>query len=111
MNREHNLRTALDRELQPVELRVTNESSQHNVPPGSETHFRVLIVSERFASQNRLARHRSVHRAVGDELAKGLHALAIDAWTPAEWAQREQPSQSPECRGGSAAEARRASSE
>ncbi len=104
MSREATLRSALEEHLDPIELRVTNESSQHNVPPNSETHFRVLVVSQRFESKNRLARHRAVHQAVGEELESGLHALAIDAWTPQEWEERAQPSQSPECRGGSAAE-------
>ena len=104
MTREQSLHEALTRDLDPVELRVTNESSQHNVPPNSETHFRVLVVSKQFEAKGRLARHRAIHRAVGREIEEGLHALAIDAWTPEEWAEREGPSQSPDCRGGSAAE-------
>lgn len=87
--------------LEPVELRVTNESSQHNVAPGSETHFRVLLVSSELDGMSRVARHRAIHRLLADELAGSVHALAIDAWTPAEWRERsERATVSPECRGG-----------
>ena len=35
--------------LAPLHLEVVNESSMHNVPRGSEAHFKVVVVSERFA--------------------------------------------------------------
>lgn len=34
--------------LKPIHLEVINESYMHNVPAGSETHFKVLVVSEQF---------------------------------------------------------------
>lgn len=34
--------------LAPTHLEIINESFMHNVPPGSETHFKVLVVSEAF---------------------------------------------------------------
>lgn len=34
--------------LQPVHLELLNESYMHNVPKGSETHFKVVIVSPEF---------------------------------------------------------------
>jgi BolA protein len=90
--------------LAPERLEVVNESHQHAVPRGSETHFRVLVVSPAFEGQSRLARHRRVHEALRHELASGVHALAIDAWTPAEWRARGAASVSPACLGGSKAD-------
>jgi BolA protein len=95
------LRQKLQVSLQPEHLEVLDESSNHNVPAGSETHFRVLVVTEQFVGTSRLARHRAIHRALQQDLAGGVHALAIDAWTPQEWAARSAPSTSPQCLGGS----------
>ena len=89
--------------IAPRHLAVVNESGMHNVPAGSETHFRVLVVSADFAGAPRLARHRRIHALLAEELAAGVHALAIDAWTPEEWQRAGAPSVSPACRGGDGA--------
>ena len=87
-------------------LEVVNESGGHNVPAGSETHFKVVLVSEAFAGQRLLARHRLVNQALAAELAGPVHALAIHTYTPEEWRRRfgEAPL-SPPCLGGKAREA------
>ena len=98
---EQTIQNRLEGEFAPDLLEVINESASHNVPAGSESHFRVVVVSEQFEGAGRLQRHRRVHRALADELAGPIHALAIDAWTPAEWTARsQQPGQSPDCLGG-----------
>lgn len=91
----------------PEHLEVVNESGGHNVPPGSETHFKVVLVSAGFAGMRLLARHRLVNETLADELAGGVHALAIHTYTADEWCDRfgEAPL-SPPCLGGKAAEAR-----
>lgn len=90
----------------PIELRVFNESYMHSVPPGSETHFKVVVVSDAFAGQSPVARHRAVNGALGDEIGTALHALSIEARTPAEWQRLEgRTTASPPCRGGSKADA------
>lgn len=45
---ENAIRDGLTDRLVPVHLQVVNESYMHNVPKGAETHFKVLVVSERF---------------------------------------------------------------
>ena len=96
------MRAKLEAATRPEVLEVLNESGMHNVPSDAETHFRVVVVSSRFEGATRLGRHRVVHRALEEELAGPIHALAIDALTPAEWQARdEQRSLSPDCRGGS----------
>jgi stress-induced morphogen len=88
----------------PSVLEVINESGNHSVPVGSETHFKVVIVSESFAGQTLVARHRSVNQALAQQLATGVHALSIQALTPAQWSERGGvvPA-SPPCLGGSKA--------
>ncbi len=54
---------------------------------GSETHFRVTVVSSRFAGLSRVDAQRLVHGALADELAGGLHALSLRTLTPEQWRQ------------------------
>lgn len=94
--------TKIMQALQPEFLRVVNESSGHNVPRGSETHFRVLVVSAAFEGVPLVGRHRLVNAALAQELQGGVHALAIDAVTPEQWRARGEASlsASPACQGG-----------
>ncbi len=88
--------------LSPSYLEVLNESNNHNVPPGSESHFKVTVVSDAFDGKMLIARHRVINRLLADELAGGIHALSIHSFTPTEWLERNQQSrQSPPCLGGS----------
>lgn len=84
--------------LHPQHLLVENESYKHSVPPNSETHFRVEIVSPEFDKVRAVKRHQMVYGLLQDELAGPVHALAIHAYAPDEW-QGEAPS-SPDCLGG-----------
>ena len=82
-------------------LDVVNESHMHNVPPGSESHFKVLLISDDFVGLRLLARHRKINEALKKELKGGIHALSIEAFTRQEWEQREhQAKDSPPCHGG-----------
>ena len=93
---EHKLTQA----LQPVYLEVLNESHAHNVSPGSESHFKVIIASARFTNTRLLVRHRLVNDALSEEIEK-IHALAVHALTPDEWFERAgQTLSSPQCLGG-----------
>lgn len=93
--------TALD----PLHLEVDNESGNHNVAPGSESHFKVTIVSTRFEGMRLLDRHRLINELLADELAGPVHALAIHAYTAANWESRfGKAPMSPPCLGGSEAD-------
>lgn len=95
------IETKLAAAFDPGHLQVVNESGNHNVPEGSETHFKVVIVSERFGGERLLARHRAVNAALAEELAGGVHALAMHTYTPAEWRKRfGNAPMSPPCMGG-----------
>lgn len=77
----------------------------HAVPPGAESHFRVVVVSDAFAGLSRVARHRRMNALAAEELASGLHALSLQAFTPEEWAAQAPVHASPPCLGGSKQEA------
>jgi BolA protein len=72
----------------PQSLRVEDESHQHQGHaghrPGGQTHYRVYIVAEAFRGKSRVDRHRMVNQTVAQELAAGVHALAIHASAPGE---------------------------
>ena len=74
--------------LEPVTLDLVDESSQHaghaGWKPGGGTHWRLTIVSPRFAGQPTLARHRMVYQALGELMQNPIHALAITARAPEE---------------------------
>ncbi len=91
------------REEMPVaHLELVNESDQHNVPENSETHFRLVAVSEAFAGMPRVRRHQRIYALLGDLMPQPVHALRIHAWTPEEWnARGGRVEASPACRGGS----------
>ena len=66
---EGRITSKLEAAFSPTHLEVLNESAAHNVPRGSETHFKVIVVSEGFAGVGPLDRHRLVNGALADELA------------------------------------------
>ncbi len=84
----------------PQYLSVENESNQHNVPPGSESHFKVTIVADAFLDKALVARHQSIYKVLGDIVRTHIHALALHVYTPAEWSARQASPDSPACLGG-----------
>lgn len=87
--------------LQPQFLEVVNESHQHNVPAGSESHFKVTIVSDAFQGKMLVARHRMVNQILADELAQSIHALVLHTMTMEEWFEKSGTrNDSPPCLGG-----------
>jgi BolA protein len=102
VTRQQSIQEKLTLALQPTHLDVENESRMHNVPAGSETHFKVVVVSDVFEGLGLVDRHRRVNVALADELKAGLHALTIRALTPAQWTAEGAPGfDSPPCLGGS----------
>ncbi|OLQ95839.1 transcriptional regulator BolA [Vibrio ponticus] len=97
---EETIKTKLHQQLTPTHLDVINESFMHNVAPGSESHFKVIVVSEQFEGLRLIARHRLVNQTLADELANHIHALAIHTYTPQEWSEVQQAPHSPMCLGG-----------
>ena len=74
--------------LEPVALELVDESAKHaghaGARPGGNTHWRLTIVSPRFAGHPTVARHRMVYQALGELMRDPIHALAITARAPEE---------------------------
>ena len=80
---------------------VINESNNHNVPPGSESHFKLVIVASDFDGKPLIARHRMINTLLAAELQNKIHALALHTYTPTEWQQSNANAPaSPPCHGG-----------
>jgi len=95
---EAKLHQAFDAQVMMIE----NESHKHNVPPNSETHFKVTLVSPAFVGQSKVKRHQAIYQVLAAELAAGVHALAMHPFTPEEWAAQNQSTpDSPNCLDGS----------
>ncbi|NQZ24067.1 MAG: BolA/IbaG family iron-sulfur metabolism protein [Colwellia sp.] len=86
----------------PIHLDVINESHQHNVAPGSESHFKVIIVSDEFVGERLIKRHRAINSLLSHELAEKIHALALHTYTEDEWNKyyADNTPLSPKCLGG-----------
>lgn len=84
----------------PLHCELVNESYMHSVPPGSESHFKLVLVSDQFDGVRPVARHQKVYGALG-ELMQQIHALALHTYTPDEWEQQHAAPASPNCLGGS----------
>ncbi len=86
----------------PEHLEVINESGMHSVPAGSETHFKLVIVTQKFEGKKLVERHRLVNQALVLELREKIHALSLQTLTPEEWEKKKgQIATSPPCLGGS----------
>lgn len=82
-------------------LTVENESHGHNVPAGSETHFKVVLVSKDFEGLNKVKQHQAVYKVLAEELAGPVHALALHTYDEGAWVQIGHAPDSPACMGGS----------
>ncbi|XP_003725927.1 bolA-like protein DDB_G0274169 [Strongylocentrotus purpuratus] len=103
---ESSIKDKLMQKFQPTHLEVINESSMHNVPRGSETHFKVVVVSEAFDKESLIKRHCLVNEVLKTELEGPVHALSIQAKTPSQWSSNATVTKSPPCLGGMAREQR-----
>ena len=101
MNMQQTITSKLEQALSPRHLEVIDESHMHNVAEGSESHFKVVIVSDDFRDKMLIARHRLVNKALEAELKGGIHALALHTMTMEEWFDKGKAAESPPCEGGS----------
>jgi len=102
MSMKERIERKLTQSLPVLHLEVVNESYMHSVPPGSESHFKVVLVSDAFEGKRKVGRHQQVYGILSDEMQSGIHALALHTYTQGEWAELngEAPA-SPNCMGGS----------
>ena len=79
--------------LEPVAVDLVDESELHHghagYQAGGGTHWRLSIVSPRFAGKSVVERHRMVYQALGELMNNPIHALAIAARSPEETKGRQ----------------------
>ena len=86
------IRRKLTAGFSPLALDVVDESHRHAGHAGArradgsqgETHFHVRIVSPAFEGISRVERQRRIYAALADEMKGPVHALSLNALTPAE---------------------------
>lgn len=91
------MHSLLQQQFEPVFMDLLDESVNHRVPEGAESHFKLTLVSALFKGLSRMARHRSVNLLLMPEMKTGLHALSLALYTPEEWAAQPKPHSTPPC--------------
>ncbi|MEZ5498548.1 MAG: BolA/IbaG family iron-sulfur metabolism protein [Steroidobacteraceae bacterium] len=71
-------------------IRQAMPGAEVEVRSEDQTHFAALVVAGEFKGKRPLARHQLVYAALGELVGREIHALSIDAFTPAEWAERRE---------------------
>lgn len=76
---------------------LLNESSGHALGR-TDSHFKLTLVSDKFANLNKVKRHQLIYKLLAEEMAV-IHALALHLYTPEEWAEVGEAPASPKCAG------------
>jgi BolA protein len=88
MNTKDRMHAKLKSALEPTGLEIADESHLHaghgGAREGGQTHYRIKVASARFAGKGRVERHRMVYALLADEIAGGVHALALQTLAPGE---------------------------
>ncbi|MDD7804744.1 MAG: BolA/IbaG family iron-sulfur metabolism protein [Endozoicomonas sp. (ex Botrylloides leachii)] len=90
MNINAHIHKKLSRVIRLSHIEVINESYLHNVPPGSESHLKVVLVSNDFAGKMPVKRHQLVYNFLAEELQNQIHALALHTYTEKEWKEKKK---------------------
>jgi BolA family transcriptional regulator, general stress-responsive regulator len=78
----------LREKLQPVLLRVEDDSAKHRGHAGAMQgggHYVVTVVAEVFEGLGLVAQHRLVNEALKELFGRDIHALALNTYSPAQW--------------------------
>jgi len=94
------IRDKILQSFNPFYYDVINESYKHNVSKDSESHFKIIIISEQFENMNLIQRHRLVNKLLQNELTYSIHALSIQTKTIKEWEKNSNIQSTPNCLGG-----------
>lgn len=100
MSKQLELTNRLTTEFNPKFILVENESHKHRSERGTESHFKIVLVSDKFDNLNKVARHRQIYQLLAEDLQNGIHALALHLYSLEEWlALGEIFPKSPSCTG------------
>jgi len=86
----------INNKLSPSVLNLINESFMHNVPPGSESHFKLIVVSDVFKDLTKVKRHQLIYRTL-NKIMDEIHALSIYAFDENEYNANPIVIDSPNC--------------
>lgn len=87
MSKQQELIDKLSAEFQPHFLIVENESHMHRSDRGINSHFKIVIASNKFEGISKVARHRQIYQLLEKDLQIDIHALALHTYTEEEWLQ------------------------
>lgn len=93
---EEKINNLLNLKFSPSLLNVVNESYMHNVPEGSESHFKLIIVSDNFKDMPTLKRHKIIYKEL-DNLMNLIHAVSIHPFDENEYKNNPMTLDSPDC--------------
>lgn len=110
MSRAAQIQSLLNQTFDPMHLEVKDVSHEHHTHSTEETHFTVIMVSEKFTHQSKVMRHKAVYQCLHTLMPvqnvttpnNSIHALALHLFTPSEWEKLpdNQDLNAPKCRGG-----------
>lgn len=72
--------------LTPILVHLEDDSHLHAGHAGASGggHYRLHIVAEAFSAMSAVTRHRTVYQLLSDLMQSEIHALSVQAQTPAE---------------------------
>ena len=89
MNRKIKIEKILKDNFDPYFFLVKDVSEEHrghgNFKENVESHFEIIIVSEKFENLNNVARHRIINNFLKEEYSSDLHSVTIKTYTPTEY--------------------------
>ena len=85
MKRKLKIEKIILENYEPYFLSVLDVSEQHrghqNFKEDVESHFEIIVVSEKFKNMNRIDRHRMVNKSLDEEFLTDLHSVIIKTYT------------------------------
>ena len=90
------IKETLIKDFNPSVLKIVNESYMHSVPQDSETHFKLVIVSDFFMNISQVKRHQIIYKSL-EEIMKQIHALSINSFDETEYSKNPIILDSPNC--------------
>lgn len=92
-SRKDRMEKTLIEKFNPIKLEIINDSNKHSVREGSETHFRVYIVSENFKNKTKVHTHQEIYKLFTNEMGEKhlnkLHSISIYSYTPEEYEKNQ----------------------
>ena len=89
MKRKLKIENIIINYFKPHFFSVIDVSEEHrghqNFKENVESHFEIIIVSEKFHNKNKIDRHRMVNQSLREEFSSDLHSVVIKTYTIEEY--------------------------